>query len=1260
MGEVYRAKDTRLDREVAVKVLPDQFANDPAALSRFEREAKAVAALSHPNVLAVYDVGREGDTSYVVTELLEGESLRQRLSVGPLPWRKAVSLAISVVDGLASAHAKGIVHRDLKPENIFLTTDGVVKILDFGLARMTPEGGASEQDAAHTPTVTIDTRPGTVMGTLNYMSPEQLRGKATDARSDIFSFGCVLYEMVAGRRAFRGETSADTMTAILRETPTSIRSKTENVGLELERVIERCLEKKAEQRFHSASDLGFTLKTILTGTETMPVAAGKGRLWGFAIPVAIAAVMLFAAGVWLAQRTWTSNQQNATDVISIRSIAVLPFDNLSNDPSQQMYVDAIWESITDDLAKIGALQVTASHTLRFYRDKNMSMPEIEDKLNVDAFVTGSALHSGSRVEVRVRLIRSSDGRQLWSYHYEFDKRDILTEQRKIAHAVADQIQIELSPAEQVLLGAAPRVVQSSYDAYVRGMEKVRLGTKEFYQEALTLFDQALVDDPDFALAHVGRSHAYHGLSSDYLAPKEAMPECRDAALKALEIDPTLADAHAMLGRYKMQYEWDFAAASDSFLTALEYKPSLADAHLGYAMYLVAMDRGPEALKHLNTVHELDRASLYSEFEYGVVSFMARDYSRTIRDMKAAITINPDWWGAHANIANAYSMTNDHESAIWHARKAEDLDRSPSNRAMMGGVLAVAGLEDEARLIYSELKEIEKTEYICPYELASIPLGLGDYDETFEEMDRACDARADCLAWLQVDPRLDPIRDDERFDRLLERVGFEPKGDKLLIIEDDGVHASALAILPFEDNSPTPHMWFASGLADAISSPLGRVNPSKLGVLGPETTAYYAQTDKPIQNLQEDLDVDFVLRGGIQIIQNDVRITAKLIHAEDLTSVWSDEFQGTMDDPFALQSMVAEKIIAGLPIELTGDERVRFEKRYVPDPNAELAYMQGRYHAPWDSAGVQNLEKAIDYFEEAIKIDKQYPLPYCGLADAKCYLTTWGRLQTSEIRSEVEGIVATALALDDSLPEAYLSAGVVAEFLNWDWPLAERSFERAIQLDQNHARVYLESGHLFLMLGRFDEAKQQFERALQLNPKRSEHHAGLGKLYVGTGQLSEAEPFLQYAFELNNESSDANIWLADLRQKQGRFDEAVAIIERVVFAKEMPELAMRAFLGNAYAMAGRLDDVRMQLTEMKKSQLSGHHMWFGELHAALGESDEAFRRLNQALEAREGWLPHIRFDPGLVHIRDDPRFAELHRKMGLGHVDLSYASNVPSP
>ncbi len=780
MGEVYRARDMRLKRDVAIKVVPEHLAKDRQALNRFEREAQAVAAISHPNILAIYDVGTEGGTSFVVTELLEGETLRESVRRSAIPWRKAIAYGVAIADGLTAAHARGVIHRDLKPENIFLTTDGVVKILDFGLARIEPATPAAQQ--ADTPTMTLDTRPGTVLGTVNYMSPEQVRGLKTDARSDIFSFGCVLYEMLTRHRAFTGATPADTMTAILKEETLDFESTRTEVAPEVERIIARCLEKKSEQRIQSARDLGFALRDILSdsGTARPVVTGGPSRtgksLWIMAVIAVVAVGTLLAV---LSADRWTTRRRDADDEGrrytlrqpspgAVESLAVLPLENLSGDPQQEYFADAMTDAIIDDLAKISALRVISRTSVMRYKGTDKSLPEIARELNVDAIVEGTALLAGDRVRIRVRLIEATTERQVWAGRYERDIRDILAIQSDVARAIAEGIQIKLTPAEEALLASAPKVNPDAYDAYMTGLGFVHRGTEEACRTALRFFDQALEIDPDFALAHAGRAYTYDRLSDFHMAPKDTMPFAKSAAMDALALDDTLAEAHAALGLVRLRYEWNWSAAKDSFERALELNPSLTDARLAYAEYLTVMKRGDEAMAQLDMVQELDPASRYTHEDHGLVSYMARRFDRTIRDCTAAIEVDPEFYAAHMWLGMAQGQTGQFASGIRHLRTAYKLNSSALIAATLGNVLAVAGQRTEAKEILEELKEREEQDYVCPYELATISIGLGDHDEAFAEMDRACDGRAGCMPWLQVDPRLDPIRPDPRFDDLLRR------------------------------------------------------------------------------------------------------------------------------------------------------------------------------------------------------------------------------------------------------------------------------------------------------------------------------------------------------------------------------------------------------------------------------------------------------------------------------------------------------------
>ncbi|MCH8243803.1 MAG: protein kinase, partial [Planctomycetes bacterium] len=468
MGEVFRARDTRLDRDVAIKVLPARLSRDPDALARFEREAKAIATLSHPNILTIHDFGTQDRISYLVMDLLVGETLRERLQRSAIPWRKTVEIGIGIADGLAAAHEKGLIHRDLKPENLFLESSGVVRILDFGLAR-------SVQTAAPTDrTVTLDTRPGTVMGTVNYMSPEQVRGEPLDARTDIFSFGCVLYEMLTGGRAFSADTSSETLTAVLNHHPPEPADTGATTCPDLDQLINRCLEKKPPQRFHSSNDLAFTLRNILShsGTTKVLQAQGTGHVRTLAIVLSIAVLFTMAGFAYLLTR----QDSPAPRTVAISSLAVLPLENRSGDPDQEYFTDGMTEELITALGKIGALRVISPTSIWKYKGTGKTLSEISRELNaIDAFVTGSVAQIGSRVRITARLVQVSGERMLWTESYERDVKDVFALQGEVARAVAEQIGITLTPQEDSRLTVTDAVRPDAFDAYLEGRHYLRRG-----------------------------------------------------------------------------------------------------------------------------------------------------------------------------------------------------------------------------------------------------------------------------------------------------------------------------------------------------------------------------------------------------------------------------------------------------------------------------------------------------------------------------------------------------------------------------------------------------------------------------------------------------------------------------------------------------------------------------------------------------------------------------------------------------------------
>ncbi|MFI5197477.1 MAG: protein kinase [Thermoanaerobaculia bacterium] len=775
MGDVYRARDTRLGREVAVKVLQEHLASDPAALGRFEREARAVAVLSHPNILAIHDFGVEEGACYSVTELLRGETLRGRLERESLSWRKAVEIAVAIADGLAAAHAQGIVHRDLKPENVFLTEDGRVKILDFGLARLQP--GAPEEAGSSVVTAS-QTKPGTVMGSAAYMSPEQVRGLQVDARSDIFSFGSVLYEMVTGRRAFPGKTTADAMAAILKDAPPDPSESGKAIPVPLSRVITRCLEKAPDERFQSARDLTYALREIgstsaaavqMSGVAMASPRVGRGRVAAIAVSgTVLAAALLFALDVGGLRRRLTGGVKGT----AIRSLAVLPLQNLSGDPNQEYFADGMTEELIAGLARISGLRITSRTSIMSYRGTKKRLPEIARELGVDAVVEGSVSRADGKVRVTAQLIEAASDKHLWAQTYERDLRDVLALESEIAQAIARAGRLELSPPELARLAKTRRVDPAAFEAYVKGRYFWNKRGGENLKKAIGFFQQALDVDPAYAVAYSGIADSYTQLGyASLVTPREVFPKAREAAEKALELDATLAEPHASLAYVKFYFDWDWAGAEREFQRAIELNPNYATAHDWYAYLLTATGRLPEARAEIKRAHELDPLSVPIESDVGFILHYSHEQDQAAEELRKALEMNPQFPLAHLFLGRVYQAKRLYEQAIAEYQATGPLKEWVPTVAGIGYVYGIQGKRREALQVLSSLEARSKKEYVTAYAVALVHAALGDKDRAFAWLDKGVEERTHWLVWLKQDPRWEPIRSDPRFAEVVRRVGL---------------------------------------------------------------------------------------------------------------------------------------------------------------------------------------------------------------------------------------------------------------------------------------------------------------------------------------------------------------------------------------------------------------------------------------------------------------------------------------------------------
>jgi TolB-like protein/Flp pilus assembly protein TadD len=771
MGEVYKATDTRVDRTVALKVLPEEFFEDDDRIARFEREARALASLNHPAIATLYAFEELSGRHLLVMELVEGEGLDRRVSRGPLPLGESCSIARQIAEALLAAHEKGIVHRDLKPANVKVTPDGKVKLLDFGLARMIEPVARGQETSA--PTATRHTEAGAVLGTVDYMSPEQLQGLALDQRSDIFSYGTTFYEMLSGQKPFRRETASETIAAILRDEPASLPGTAKSIPPAIDRLVRRCLAKSPERRFQSSRDLLAALDDASGGDARPPVAPFHRRqLARRAIAIggaALVAVVLALAADVGGLRTRLLGGSPAG---RIGSIAVLPFETLSHDPEQDYFADGVTEMLITDLAQIRALRVISRTSAMQYKTTKKPLPVIGRELNVDAVLEGAVQKAGDRIRITAQLVRAATDQNLWAKSYERDIRNVLALQGEVAEAVADEVRVVVTSEERARLTRPRPVDPEVHELYLKGRYHLNRGTEAEILEAIRDFELALAKNPGFALAYGGLTTAYFWLSDVYRPPFEAMPKARDAAIKAISLDDTLGEAHASLGVVHLFWDWDWSGSERELKRAIEISPNDSSAHEWLGDLYAVLGQFDQSRGEGRRAQQLDPLSLQVNFEAGWNNFMARRFDLAAVDFEKAVEIEPRYGWAHAGLAMTSVQRGQCLEAIAEARKGPEVDDSPLVLAVSGGVYAACGEREKAKAVLARLGEITKTRFVCPYEIALIPLGLGERDEAFRYLEEGCRVRSTCMPFLKVDPRYDAIHADPRYTDLVKRIGLE--------------------------------------------------------------------------------------------------------------------------------------------------------------------------------------------------------------------------------------------------------------------------------------------------------------------------------------------------------------------------------------------------------------------------------------------------------------------------------------------------------
>jgi eukaryotic-like serine/threonine-protein kinase len=756
MGVVYRALDTKLNRPVAVKLLSDDWA-DAASRRRFQREAQMASSLNHPHILTVHDAGDVDGRQYLVTEFVDGGTLRDWARVEQRGWAQIVELLVGVADGLAAAHEAGILHRDIKPANILVAKNGYAKLADFGLAKL---ACGSEGEITRTATEPA-TRPGLAIGTIAYMSPEQAAGKPLDARSDIFSFGVVLYELVAGQRPFAGANDLELMQNIIHGTPQPLSAE---IPVALRGVVEKALEKDPAHRYQSMRDMVVDLRRLMrpSGETTAPLAPARRTIaWAFIG----ATVVLLIAGI-AAWKFWPRVGSR-----QIHSLAVLPLRNVSRDPDQQYFADGITDALTTGLAQVSALSVIARTSTLRYEGTQKTTPEIARELHVDAVVEGSVQRSGDRVRITAELVDGSNDRHLWAKSYERDARDALGLQNEVAQAIAGEIQVKLTPQERARLAPPRPVNPQAQEAYLRG---TYLRGKGDEGKSFHYLQQAVEKDPGYAAAWAALSVAY-GMFIDQgvISAKEGHPKERAAVTRALELDDNSAEAHVALARMLQDRDWNWADADREFRRAIELNPNLAIAHPAFGEGLAARGKFDEALAEFRRALQLAPFDLTANYGMAEGLFYARRYDQAIEQGRKASELFPHIFDGI--IRHSYEQKGDSQHSLSElleiVKVVKDWPTRPAQLADLAYAYAVFGNKQEASRLLAQMTELAKRRDVNPWWFAIVYTGMGDKDRAFEWLGKAYDEHRADLGWIKADPRMDPLRSDPRYKELLLRLGL---------------------------------------------------------------------------------------------------------------------------------------------------------------------------------------------------------------------------------------------------------------------------------------------------------------------------------------------------------------------------------------------------------------------------------------------------------------------------------------------------------
>lgn len=1252
MGAVYEA--IRVDKEFAMRAaikLVKRGMDTDFILRRFRTERQILAALDHPHIARLLDGGTTEDgLPYFVMEFIEGQPLYNYCDSHQLSIAERLKLFTSICDALHYAHQKQVVHRDIKPSNVLVTSEGVPKLLDFGIAKLLNPGLVG--DITHDPTATAMR-----LMTPEYASPEQVQGEPTSPTTDVYSLGVLLYELLTGHRPYRLSNRAphEMARVICEEAPAppsfivtrpedllpkfasngdeattlkmlyatrsaTVESLRRDLSGALDSIVMRALRKEPEWRYQSAEQLRDDITRYLEGT-----------------PISV-----------LPDSPYTGPTRKSQPITTDNSLAVLPLKLLDLHQGSDSGADYLGTGLADALiTRLSAIRRFAvrptSSVLRYGADADPLVAGRE--LGVAFILDGRVRRAQDRIRVTIQLLSVRDGTAMWAGQFDEKFTDVLSLEDTISASVAEAIIPHLTGDERVRLAKRGTNDPQAHEAYLRGRFYWNTFTEDGFARAIVCYHQAIALDPDYALAYAGMAAYYNWLGSFTVLPfAECSASAYESAATAVTLDPTLAEGYAAMGQAVLCRDFAWASAERQLLHAIELNPNYSAARIYYALQLAMEGRFTESLHEAQLARELDPLAIISRFTAVWCAYHARRFDEAWAACQETLAAEPNNLMMLYGSSFLLSRMGRHDEAIATAEKCVALMGKASNTlGRLGAANAQAGKVAAAEAVLSEMSEIASRRHISPYHLALINCGLGRLEEALDLLERAHEIKDAKVLWMGVDPELDPLHGHPRFNDLLRklnhRLGALPTLPARSLTGEESI-----AVLPFRIlSSPienTGDEYLGIGLTDALITRLSSVQ--RLIVRPTSSVLRYRGAGVDPLVAGRDLSVNFIVDGSLLRAGERLRVTAQLLNVREGVTRWSEEFEEDSTDVLQIEDSISERVANALLPQLTRDEQRQLSKRGTESAGAFEAYLRGRYH--WNSYTESGLARALECYNEAIKLDPEYALAYTGIADYYNWLGVFGVRPFAETSAAAKEAATKAVALDSSSAEAYSALGFATVCHDFDWAVAEGQHRLAVNLNPNYATGHNWYGFHLAMIGRFDESIKEMLRARELDPLSPSIMQSLGWAYYQARRFDESIATFE---NMLNAMPDLAYGLATYSwtlRHVGKTDEAVRAAEKALGLSSGGQFYV-AVLGAAYAAAGRTNDARAALMRLREMSATGYVSPYHRalIHVHLGEREQALDLLVEACAMNEGWLAWLGVEPQFDSLRSESTFAEILTK-----------------